>query len=125
MWTTKTRWVPVLALAMLGAACEPAVPPAQRAAEGRAAGATPPRLSRVSYPRGGCSTGRIEVEIHRSGVWIPHPEHPRVFAGDVHLEVTQGLLSELRVRCVDPRGRIRPSPWVVGVRIGPPDAGAP
>ena len=126
MGTTKIRWLPVLALVMLGAACEPAVgpaPPARRAAEGSAGSAAPPRLSRVSYPRGDCSTGRIEVEIHRSGVWIPHPEHPRVFAGDVHLEVTQGLLSELHGREIPPELRLH---WTflddavrfVGVRVG-------
>ena len=79
---------------------------------------------RVFYPRGGCRTRMIEIEVYErsetGGTWRPHPSHPRVRAGTCHTEDPGGLLNEIRVRCVDPAGRLEPSGWVVGADIRRP-----
>jgi hypothetical protein len=76
---------------------------------------------RVFYPRGGCGTGRIAVEVfdRASDRWLPHPRHPLVDADTCQIEEASSLL-ELRVRCVDPAGVRKPSGWLEGVSIASP-----
>lgn len=111
---------PALLLAGACACAAPAGPPPAPApalpapsASGRVA---------ILLPAGDCPTGRLELQAfdRASGAWVPHPVHPRPRAGSC-LEVrADRLLSELRVRCVDPQGARRPSAWVQGVRLDAP-----
>ena len=104
-----------LGAAMLAAAC----------AGGGAAAPAPSRAdaapalsdsARVHYPAGACQTGELQVQLfdRASGEWRDHPEHARLAAGSCTRERAELLLNELRVRCVDPSGRLAPSEWVVG-----------
>lgn len=96
----------------------PSLPPVVRAPEPAPEAAAEERVD-VVYPKGGCTSGWIEVEVFEpdSG-WQPHPEHPRVRADETHAELSWRLL-DLRVRCVDPSGRRAPSRWVRGVDLKP------
>ena len=79
----------------------------------------PGARERVRYPRGDCSTEWIEVQLYEPGRgWVPHPEHPRIRAGEVHAEEAIRLL-DLRVRCIDFGGERAPSEWVRGVELSP------
>jgi len=72
----------------------------------------------VYFPPGDCESGMIEVEIfdRTKNLWIPHSS-PRVKAGGCRTEESGYLLNEIRVRCIDPRGRRMPSQWVVGAEV--------
>ncbi len=77
----------------------------------------------VRFPQGSCDSGWIEVQVYNrlSDRWVPHPTHPRVAAGQCHIEESGRLLNEIRVRCVDPSRRRRPSAWVVGANVWKPE----
>ena len=80
----------------------------------------------VHFPRGDCQTDWIEVELWQrdleGGGWRPHPQHPRVRAETCHYEQPGGLLNEIRVRCFDPSGSLKPSIWVIGTQLLPKGA---
>lgn len=77
---------------------------------------------RVLLPAGDCPTGRLELQVfdREAQAWVPHPGHPRPRAGSCLEARADRLLSELRVRCIDPEGRRAPSAWVEGVRLDAP-----
>ena len=79
----------------------------------------PGARERVRYPRGDCQTQWIEVQLYEPDRgWVPHPEHPRIRAGEIHAEEAIRLL-DLRVRCIDFGGERAPSEWVRGVELEP------
>lgn len=88
---------------------------------GGAAWSEPPGPVRVPvvYPKGGCQSGWLEVQVYDAAAerWQPHPEHPRVRVGSCFREPSEILLTDLRVRCIDPSGRRPPSPWVQGTDL--------
>ena len=77
---------------------------------------------RVFYPKGKCETGWIDVEVYArdAGIWLPHPDHPRVATDTCELEDPGILLQEIRVRCADPANRARVSNWRVGAEVFKP-----
>jgi hypothetical protein len=89
----------------------------------RANPASEPAHVLVYYPAGAC-TAELEIELYdrAAGVWRPHPDHPRLPPGACAREPSGQLLNELRVRCADPSGARRPSPWVVGAELAPTPA---
>lgn len=113
MGTRPATGVSVLcALWLLACAAPPPAGPA-RVAEPRAT------LVPVLYPKGGCQTGWLQVQVYDASIgrWRPHPEHPRVRTGTCHREPSQDLLTDLRVRCIDPSGRRPASSWVQGTDL--------
>lgn len=88
---------------------------------GAGAQAKPPggTLVPVVYPKGGCQSGWLEVQVYdaSSQSWRPHPDHPRIRTGACFREPSDILLTDLRVRCIDPRGRRSPSAWVQGTDL--------
>jgi hypothetical protein len=113
----------------VGLACEPAVrgptpPRAERSAASAAAAYEPAARERVLYPRGACTTAWIEVQVFEpERGWVPHPEHPRIRAGEIHAEEVHQLL-DLRVRCIDLAEKRPPSQWLRGVELEPRAAGS-
>jgi hypothetical protein len=73
----------------------------------------------VRFPAGDCSTHRIEVQVfdRDARAWQPHPQHPQLDTGRCIRMDSGVLLNELRVRCVDPKGRLAPSGWIVGAEV--------
>lgn len=76
----------------------------------------------VVLPPGDCPTGRLELQVfdHERDAWVPHPTHRYAPAGACLRERADRLLTDLRVRCVDPEGRRAPSPWIAGVQLDDP-----
>jgi hypothetical protein len=107
----------LLALTVLALACTAAPSESEHTPEEPSARAV------VFYPRGGCATGELEIEVYdrAARAWRPHPTHPRLRADRCAEEQAGTLLNELRVRCVDPDGERQPSLWVTGAALsGPP-----
>ena len=79
--------------------------------------------SNVFYPSRGCVSRVLDVEVWNPGAetWQPHSLHPRVVAESCQPEAPSQNLHEIRVRCVDPNGRLAPSPWRVGLGMGRED----
>lgn len=75
----------------------------------------------VRFPIGACATGWLEVEefVRQGGPggWRPHAGGARMRAGTCRFESPERLLSEIRVRCIDPTGVRPPSAWVRGVAL--------
>lgn len=103
---------------LLAAACAAASPVRAQETEERVL---------VYYPAGGCETGRIQIQVYdrETAGWKDHPEHPLVETGSCQLEVAHRLLNELRIRCVDPKGRRAASDWVSGVDLTPKPGKSP
>jgi hypothetical protein len=80
-----------------------------------------PRVT-VFYPKGGCETGRIEIEVfvRATKTWAPHPSHPQIATDTCQPEDPGTLLNELRLRCIDPQGKRAPSDWVLGADLASP-----
>jgi hypothetical protein len=78
----------------------------------------------VHYPKGDCETGLIEVQVfdRPARQWRPHRDHPQVLAGTCQREDPGILLSEIRIRCIDPQGTRQPSDWQVGFDVFRPRA---
>jgi hypothetical protein len=76
----------------------------------------------VHYPRGGCETGVLEIEVFSRSLkrWQPHPAHWRILADTCQQEDAGELLNELRVRCIDLANPGRASPWRIGVQVYQP-----
>jgi hypothetical protein len=113
------RRSPLLALLAVAACAAPA--PVPEAAP-PVAPAEVPRRVHIVLPWGDCATGRFELQVYdrEEGRWVAHPEHPEARAGVCLEESSERLLTELRVRCVDPSGRRSPSAWVRGVQLDAP-----
>jgi hypothetical protein len=116
----RTALALCLACAWLG--CTQAPPPRRLPAESTASRPAPPNADErvlVYFPRGSC-TGELELERfdRASGAWLPHPDAPRLRPDACLREPAGQLLNELRVRCVDPSGRLSSSAWVVGAEVG-------
>ena len=88
----------------------------------QAAGRGPSDPVQVHYPRGGCETGVLEIEVFSRTLkrWQPHPTHWRILADTCQQEDAGELLNELRVRCVDLGNAGRASPWRIGVQVYQP-----
>jgi hypothetical protein len=71
----------------------------------------------IFYPARACTSRVLDVEVWQGEAWKPHPDHPRVVADSCQAEAANQSLHEIRIRCVDPNGRVAPSPWRVGVGL--------
>jgi hypothetical protein len=103
------------ALALISASCAIAPPTARATSSDSAA----PARERVYFPRGGCETGTIELQLYdrASASWQPHPERPRLTTDTCHELDPSSLLNELRLRCIDPAGQAQPSAWITGFEV--------
>lgn len=80
----------------------------------------------VFYPGRACASRVLDVEVWDREVeaWQPHRAHSRVVADSCQPEAPSQSLHEIRVRCVDPSGRVAPSPWRVGLGLGRDEGGS-
>lgn len=78
----------------------------------------------VFYPGRACASRVLDVEVWDAGAeaWQPHLSHSRVVSDSCQPESLSQSLHEIRVRCVDPNGRVAASPWRVGLGLGGKDA---
>ena len=113
----------VLLLASLACATPLRPPPrsgwAQVGPEPRTIVERPDQAVLVHFPPGACATGWLEIEVYDAAraAWVAHPDGGRLRTGSCRFEPPQRLLNETRVRCYDPGGRRRASPWIVGVEV--------
>jgi hypothetical protein len=110
-----TRALAAMLALVTGPAC--ALPPTRASAASPAPATAAREL--VYLPRGACETETIELELYdrATASWLPHPEHPRLTTGTCVSLDASSLLNELRLRCIDPGGKARPSPWVTGFEM--------